>query len=66
MPGFLSFSVARMLAQGTFPRCATATIRRLLPRRLAQRLVDAVLPAGAAFLEIFQHVLVDPQASPAP
>ena len=31
----------------------------LLPRRLAQRRVDALLPAGAAFLEIFEHVSVE-------
>src|SRR5262245_48326957 len=34
---------------------------QLLPGRLAQRLVDAVLPSRAALLEPFQHVLVDAQ-----
>ena len=33
----------------------------LFARGLSQRLVDAVLPAGAAFLEIFQHILIDAQ-----
>jgi len=31
----------------------------LLPRRLAQRRVDAVLPAGAIFLKKIEHVAVD-------
>ena len=35
--------------------------RDLFARGLSQRLVDAVLPAGAALLEILQHVLVDAQ-----
>ena len=34
---------------------------RLFPRGLAQRVVDALLPAGTALLEIFQHILVDAQ-----
>src|SRR5262249_19693546 len=33
----------------------------LFPCRLAQGLVDAVLPARTALLEMFQHVLVDAQ-----
>src|SRR5690348_6304042 len=33
----------------------------LFPGSLAQRVVDAVLPAGATFPEKFQHVLVDAQ-----
>ena len=33
----------------------------LFARGLSQRLVHAVLPAGAAFLEIFQHILIDAQ-----
>src|SRR5581483_3452989 len=33
----------------------------LLPRRLAQRVVDAVLPAGAVGLEMLEHVAVDAQ-----
>src|SRR5262249_30192101 len=34
---------------------------RLFPGRLAQRVVDAVLPARPAPLEIFQHILVETQ-----
>ncbi len=33
----------------------------LLPRRLTQRCIDAVLPTGAVLLEKIQHVAVDPQ-----
>jgi hypothetical protein len=33
----------------------------LLPRRLAQRFVDAVLPARAVFLKEIEHVAVDAQ-----
>src|SRR4051794_34765947 len=33
----------------------------LLARRLSQGIVDALLPARAAFLEVFENVLVDPQ-----
>ena len=35
--------------------------RRLFSRRLAQRLVDALLPTRTAFLEIIQHVAIDAQ-----
>jgi hypothetical protein len=34
---------------------------RLLPNRSSQRLIDPVLPAGAGFLEVFKHVLIDTQ-----
>src|SRR5215469_3255131 len=33
----------------------------LLPRRLAQRRIDAVLPAGALILKKIKHVAVEPQ-----
>jgi hypothetical protein len=34
--------------------------RGLFPCRLSQGIIDAILPAGATLLEVFQHVLVDP------
>src|SRR5712664_3631728 len=34
---------------------------KLFPCRLPQRLIDAILPAGPALLEVFENVLIDPQ-----
>jgi hypothetical protein len=51
MPGFFVSEVSG----AAMPLC------RLFPSRLAQGFVDAVLPAGPALLEVFEHVLVDPQ-----
>src|SRR5712691_8635846 len=39
---------------------AARTILRLEPRRLAQRLVDALLPAGTALAEMRHHVAIEP------
>ena len=36
------------------------------PRGLAERGVDAVLPARTVFLEMVEHVAVDTERSPAP
>ncbi len=37
------------------------SLRHLFPRGLPQGFVDSILPAGATLLEVFEHVLVDPQ-----
>ena len=33
----------------------------LFPYCLSQRIIDAILPAGSALLEVFENILVDPQ-----
>ena len=62
---------ARQDRRCRFPQCINGTFAAprerlphfagLFPRRLAQGVVDAVLPARAAFLEVFENVLIDPQ-----